>query len=180
MLTKVPRIFFVVYQFSDKTKSDEKIESGCFQIFKRAFGAKDRRRQRRRTSAGGHVEAQPVAAGDVRDAELLDDPGGDGALAGRRGAQYDGPEGRRGGGGATRGERYHGKAAVYEADDFLRSAATATMTTSVRVPRRSRIARVGLYPRSLLLSPRILIRARAAIRPRLIVAALPATRRDAP
>lgn len=120
------------------------------------------------------MEAQPVAAGDVHDTELLDDPGGDSALAGRRGAQYDGPEGHCGNGGTTRGERYHGETADYEADDFLRSAATATATTmtSVRVPRRSRIARAGLYPRSLLLSPRTLIRARAAIRPRLIVAAL--------
>lgn len=38
-------------------------------------------------------------------------------------------------------------AAVYETGDFLRST-----TTCVRVPRRSRISRAGLYPRSLLLA----------------------------
>lgn len=59
-----------------------------------------------RTGAGGHMEAQPVSAGNVSDAELLDDPGGHGALAGGRRAQYYGPEGR-GGGGTTRGDRYH-------------------------------------------------------------------------
>jgi len=57
------------------------------------------------------VEAQLVAAGDVRDVELLDDSGGDGALAGRRRAQDDGPEGPEGrrSGGVTRGDRYHGR-----------------------------------------------------------------------
>lgn len=52
------------------------------------------------------MEAQQVATGDVRDFELLDDPGGDGALARGGCAQYYGPEGR-GSGGATRGDRYH-------------------------------------------------------------------------
>jgi len=52
------------------------------------------------------VEAQPVAAGDVHDVELPDDPGGDGALARSGCAQYYGPEGR-GSGGATRGDRHH-------------------------------------------------------------------------
>lgn len=50
------------------------------------------------------METQPVAAGDVREAELLDDPRGYGAFAGRRRAEYHGPEDR---GGATRGDRYH-------------------------------------------------------------------------
>jgi len=50
------------------------------------------------------VETQPVAAGDVREAELLDDPRGHGALAGCRRAEYHGPEDR---GGATRGDRDH-------------------------------------------------------------------------
>lgn len=75
------------------------------------------------------MEAQPVAAGDVRDAELLDDPGGDGALAGRRRTQDDGPEGRRGG--ATRGDRYHRRPAVCEAGESL--GPTAATTTTVRV-----------------------------------------------
>lgn len=145
-------------------------------------GTKDhrQRRGRRRTSAGGHVEAQPVAAGDVRDAELLDDPGGDGALAGGRRAQYDGPEGRRGaGGGATRGDRHHGWPAGglrgggstrFPGDGERPSAAAIShrpRRTLPSIPTTGRPAR-GLW-----------CRARAAIRPRPNRRRTPATRRDA-
>ena len=74
-------------------------------------GHRWRRRRRRRTSAGRHVKTQLVAAGDVRDAELLNDSEGDGALARCRRAQDDGPEGPEGrrGGGVTRGDCHHGR-----------------------------------------------------------------------
>lgn len=57
-----------------------------------------------RTGTVGHVETQSVATGNMREAELLNDSHGHGALAGCRRAEYYSPEDR---GGAKRGDRHH-------------------------------------------------------------------------
>lgn len=99
-----------------------------------------------RTGAGGHVETQSIAAGDVRDAKLLDNPRGHGALAGCRRAEYHGPEDR---GGATRGDRHHEKFDLQRltcSDDRPKSAAGMLRESAWSGPYSSCLFLSPLFP----------------------------------